>query len=191
MCSAEGRQEIVKRHLVREVGHRKSECHLVALGAKQVVGSEGDVKQIPGFHAVRIMVVVFRSCLGQSQQRRSNRAGACPSGLCKVAGAPLQARPMSTCCAGVSSHRGCRVGNASYHQAAVEAPDESRPIVRPSRADSAGSWSAGTPDRDRCGTHPGPRQCPGRSGHRPQAESNERACARRSCRLGSRGCSPC
>lgn len=125
--SAEGRQEIVERHFVGEVGHRKPEYHLVALGVEQIVGSERNVKQIPGLHAVRVMVVVFRSSLGQSEQCRSNRTGACPERTLQRGGRTIASQADVYLLRRCEFHGRCRVGNAGYHQSAVVTPYESPP----------------------------------------------------------------
>src|ERR1700682_1280267 len=127
VCPAKCRQEIVERHFVREVRHRKPECYLIALSAKQVVGSKRDVKQIPGLHAVWVMVVVFRSSLGQSEQCRSNHARTCPERTLQGHGRTIASKTDVHLLRWRERQSRRRVRNASYCQPAVVTPYESSP----------------------------------------------------------------
>ena len=68
MRPAEGGQEIVERHLVRQVldGEPKRPS-AAALPMEEIVGSEADVKQIARSDPVQIVVVILGAGLGQSQ----------------------------------------------------------------------------------------------------------------------------
>jgi SAM-dependent methyltransferase len=81
MRSAEGRQEVVERDLVRNIGHREAQRNLSdGLGPKQIIRAESGVENIAGLHPVRIVIVVGNGGRGQRQQRRSERSIAVPHG---------------------------------------------------------------------------------------------------------------
>ena len=91
---------VESEHRPSSVGHREPERHLVVLGMQQVIGSERDIKQIPG--GTRSALWSLFSVPACCKVSRAEVAGPAhpSSGSWKVAGAPLQARPISTRCGG-------------------------------------------------------------------------------------------
>jgi len=61
VSAAECREEVVERFLVGQIDNRKAQAPLVVVPVKQVVVADGEVEQIPGLDARRIMVIVFGS----------------------------------------------------------------------------------------------------------------------------------
>src|SRR5579862_2703236 len=70
MRPAERRQKVVQRVVVRHVDRLKSQTPLEAVPAKQIVVAHRHIKQIPRRDARRIMVVILRAWLGNTEQRR-------------------------------------------------------------------------------------------------------------------------
>jgi hypothetical protein len=85
--SAEGRQEIVECYFVRQIYHRYAGAPFVPVTVKNVVMTQGEVEQMTGLNALRIVVIILRFGLGQievertqpgcaaSRQRRAKRTG--------------------------------------------------------------------------------------------------------------------
>ena len=59
MRAAEGRKEVVENIFVGQVDDRKAQAHLVAVAIQQVVMADGQIEQVTGLNALRIVVVVF------------------------------------------------------------------------------------------------------------------------------------
>ena len=56
MCAAERGQEVIKRDVVCEVDNGESRHDAVVLSVEEVLGTDGDIKQMPGRDTWRIMV---------------------------------------------------------------------------------------------------------------------------------------
>src|ERR1051326_2267318 len=70
MRSAERRQEIVQRDLIRQVRNREARGDVVrGFRTKQIVRSDSEVEQIARLNTVGIVIVVFFACLRQRDQR--------------------------------------------------------------------------------------------------------------------------
>src|SRR5262249_42842731 len=72
--SAERRQEVVERFLVRQVDHRESQAPLVAIAAEQVVVADADIEQMSWRDAWRILVVVLGTVGRNLDSRRAVRS---------------------------------------------------------------------------------------------------------------------
>ena len=64
MRSTEGGKKIIERLFVRQVYHRQASAELVLVTVENIVMSQGDVEEVPGCHARRIVVVVLRTGRG-------------------------------------------------------------------------------------------------------------------------------
>jgi hypothetical protein len=60
MRSAEGGEEIVKTYLVGDVDCRNTKTPLVPVSTKNVVISDGEIEQMTGRDARRVVIIVFR-----------------------------------------------------------------------------------------------------------------------------------
>jgi hypothetical protein len=67
--TAEGRKEVVERILVGQINNRYLTADFVLVAAKQVVMSEGEIEEIPGRDALRIVIVVLGIGRGHFYQR--------------------------------------------------------------------------------------------------------------------------
>lgn len=73
MSTAEGREKIVKRHLVKQVGDFQRRRKVLPLfRVKQIVAADPDIEHIPGLDAVRVVIVVLCARSRQPQQLRCN-----------------------------------------------------------------------------------------------------------------------
>src|ERR1700722_7123435 len=68
---AEGRKKVVQRVFVRDVNSGQLEAPLVSVSMKQIVLAQGNVEQITGGDAGRILVIVFGIRSRHLQERRS------------------------------------------------------------------------------------------------------------------------
>ena len=71
MRAAKGGQEVVERHLVRDVDDRKAQAPLIPVAVEKVVFAEGDVEEVARLYARRILIVIFRSRRRDLEQRRA------------------------------------------------------------------------------------------------------------------------
>ena len=69
MCTAESGEEVVECHRIGQVvdGNGGSDL-LTMFGVEQVVGADSEIEQVPGLHAIRVVVIVLLSRLRQGQQ---------------------------------------------------------------------------------------------------------------------------
>src|ERR1051326_5012324 len=62
MRAAERREKVVHCRLITDVRDRKLQCDPLSIGAsQQVIGSDGDVKDVPRRHTGRMVIVVLGS----------------------------------------------------------------------------------------------------------------------------------
>ena len=67
MRAAEGREEVVQRHFVGQVGNSEPQRRTDALLPEEVVGSKPQIEYMPGRDAGRIVIVVCRALLRNDQ----------------------------------------------------------------------------------------------------------------------------
>src|ERR1019366_1510638 len=78
----EGRQEVVQRDLVGQVGDFKRAGELfVLLRVEQVVAADTQIEDVPRLHAIGIVVVVLLAGLRQGDQFRRHSATARSDGI--------------------------------------------------------------------------------------------------------------
>src|ERR1700733_13781377 len=86
MRSTKRRKKIVERLFVRQIDHRQAGAYLVPVAVKNVVMPHGNVEEVPGCNARRIVVVILRARRGYldergpvkgcgAQARRADRTG--------------------------------------------------------------------------------------------------------------------
>lgn len=71
VCAAEGRQEVVERHFVRQIDGCKPQTPLVSVAMEEVVVAHARVKQIARSDARRVFVIILGSRLRNADQARS------------------------------------------------------------------------------------------------------------------------
>src|SRR5256885_10085153 len=77
MRPAEGRKEVVERHLIGDVGQSESERDLSAgLRMKYIVGAESEVENAAGVHSARVVIVIGHGGRRKRQHRRSESSTA-------------------------------------------------------------------------------------------------------------------
>ena len=61
MCSAKGREKVIKRVIVGQIDCGQLNANLVSIAVKQVVVSDGNVEQVSRSDTRRVLIVVLCS----------------------------------------------------------------------------------------------------------------------------------
>jgi hypothetical protein len=54
-------KEIIEHYFVRQVDDRETQAPLVAISVKQIVVADAGIEEVPRQHALRIVVIIFRT----------------------------------------------------------------------------------------------------------------------------------